>query len=133
MNKMILIGNLVRDPELRTTPSGVSVCNFDVAVNERRGGQDTTSYFRVAAWRQLGEICQKYLAKGRKVCVTGEVRARAYQGNDGTPRAALEVTAENVHFLSGRADSEAASGSSAPSAATQAGGFTAVETDELPF
>lgn len=133
MNTLIIIGNLARDPELRYTPNQIAVCNFDVAVNSRRGGQENTTYFRVAAWQQLGEICQKYLAKGRKVCVTGEVRARAYQGNDGTARASLEVTAENVEFLSGRADSEAASGSSAPSAATQAGGFTAVETDDLPF
>ena len=78
MNKIILIGNLTRDPELRTTPNGYSVCDFTIAVNDRRGRsqqagaqQDTAQFFRVSAWRQLGENCQRYLTKGSKVFVTG--------------------------------------------------------------
>ena len=137
MNKIILIGNLTRDPESRTTPSGHTVCNFDIAVNDRRGGQDNTMYFRVAAWDKTGESCQRYLSKGRKVFVAGPLSARTYQANDGTTRVSLEVNANDVEFLSSRNDDQAggysAPAASAPAPMAQASGFTAVETDELPF
>ena len=144
MNKLTIIGNLTRDPELRTTTTGVNVCDFTVAVNRRQrrdaqNGQPEADFFRVTAWRERGELCAKYLAKGRKVCVIGPVSVRTFTGNDGTTRASLEVTADEVEFLSSRNDGEA-SGSytapaapEAPSAEPQAAGFTAVETDELPF
>ena len=137
MNKIILIGNLTRDPESRTTPSGHTVCNFDIAVNDRRGGQDNTLYFRVAAWDRTGESCQRYLSKGRKVFVAGPLSARTYQANDGTTRVSLEVNANDVEFLSSRNDDMAggysAPAASAPAPMAQSSGFTAVETDELPF
>ncbi len=137
MNKIILIGNLTRDPESRTTPSGHTVCNFDIAVNDRRGGQDNTMYFRVAAWDKTGESCQRYLSKGRKVFVAGPLSARTYQANDGTTRVSLEVNANDVEFLSSRNDDMAggysAPAASAPAPMAQNSGFTAVETDELPF
>ena len=150
MNKIILIGNLTRDPELRTTPNGYTVCDFTIAVNDRRGNrnqqqnvggqqQDTAQFFRVTAWRQLGENCAKYLAKGRKVFVSGPLSARTYQANDGTTRVSLEVQADDVEFLSSRADAEGMGTGSydapAPAASPMAqnSGFTAVETDELPF
>ena len=137
MNKIILIGNLTRDPESRTTPSGHTVCNFDIAVNDRRGGQDTTTYFRISAWDKTGESCQRYLSKGRKVFVAGPLSARTYQANDGTTRVSLEVNANDVEFLSSRNDDMAggysAPAASAPAPMAQASGFTAVETDELPF
>ena len=144
MNKLTIIGNLTRDPELRTTSTGVNVCDFTVAVNRRnrnrdaQNGQPEADFFRVSAWRERGELCAKYLAKGRKVCVIGPVSVRTYQANDGTTRASLEVTAEEVEFLSSRNDADAAGGYSAPaadapSAEPQAAGFTAVETYELPF
>ena len=143
MNKIILIGNLTRDPELRTTPNGYTVCNFDIAVNDRRGRnqqangqQEQTQYFRITVWRQLGETCQRYLSKGRKVYVSGPLTARTYQANDGTTRVSLEVTADDVEFLSSRNDDAAGGYSPAPSAPApmaQASGFTAVETDDLPF
>ena len=145
MNKLTIIGNLTRDPELRTTATGVNVCDFTVAVNRRQrrdaqNGQPEADFFRVSAWRERGELCAKYLAKGRKVCVIGPVSVRTYTGSDGTTRASLEVTADEVEFLSSRNDGEAAGGYTAPAAApeapsadSQAAGFTAVETDELPF
>jgi len=142
MNKLTIIGNLTRDPELRTTPNGVPVCDFTVAVNRRmrrdgQTGQPETDFFRVTAWRQLGENCAKFLAKGRKVCVMGPVSARTYQGNDGTTRVSLEVTADDVEFLSPRGEGEVMGGYAAPAAAPAAeapsAGFTSVETDELPF
>lgn len=136
MNKIILIGNLTRDPETRTTPSGHSVCNFDIAVNDRRGGQENALYFRIAAWDRTGESCQRYLSKGRKVFVAGPLSYRTYQANDGTTRVSLEVNANDVEFLSSRNDDQAGGYSPAPSAPApmaQSSGFTAVETDELPF
>ena len=137
MNKIILIGNLTRDPESRTTPSGHTVCNFDIAVNERRGGQENTMYFRISAWDRTGESCQRYLSKGRKVFVAGPLSARTYQANDGTTRVSLEVNANDVEFLSSRNDDMAggysAPAASAPAPMAQSSGFTAVETDELPF
>ncbi len=147
MNKITLIGNLTRDPELRTTPNGYSVCNFDIAVNDRSGRrngdgqnqQENTIFFRITVWRQLGETCQRYLAKGRKVCVVGALnQPRTYQAKDGTTRVSLEVTADDVEFLSSRNDDGMSGGYSAPAASAPApmaqnSGFTAVETDELPF
>lgn len=143
MNRLTIIGNLTRDPELRSTPTGDSVCDFTVAVNRRvrrdaqNGQQPEADFFRVTAWRQLGENCSKYLAKGRKVAVVGPVRVRTYQANDGTTRASLEVTADDVEFLSPRGEGEGMTGGYAPAAApapaAETAGFTAVETDELPF
>ena len=145
MNKLTIIGNLTRDPELRTTNTGVNVCDFTVAVNRRQrrdaqnNGQPEADFFRVSAWRERGELCAKYLAKGRKVCVIGPVSVRTYTGSDGATRASLEVTADDVEFLSSRSENEAAGAYNAPAAAAvppaepQAAGFTAVETDELPF
>ena len=102
MNKLTIIGNLVRDPELRTTSQGISVCTFTVAVNRRnaREGQPGADFFRVTAWRQMGENCAKYLAKGRKVCVVGSVSVSTYTGNDGATKANLDVTADDVEYLS---------------------------------
>ena len=144
MNKLTIIGNLTRDPELRTTSAGINVCDFTVAVNRRarrdaQAGQQEADFFRVSAWRQLGENCAKYLAKGRKVAVTGSVRVRTYQASDGTTRASLEVQADDVEFLTPRSEQDAGMTGYAPAAAPAApvepasAGFTAVETDELPF
>lgn len=134
MNKCTIIGNLTRDPETRITQSGVSVTSFTVAVNGRakQGEQAQTDYFRVTAWRQLGENCQKYLAKGRKVCVIGSVAVRTYQSNDGGTRASLEITAEDVEFLTPKGESGAAA-EQQPSSGIPAGGYTQVDREELPF
>ncbi len=147
MNKVFLIGNLTRDPEMRTTQSGVSVCSFTIAVNRRRAnnaeaGQPEADFFRISAWRQLGDICSRYLAKGRKVAVVGTVTANAYVGNDGQARASLEVTADDVEFLTPRGEAgEAPAYTPAPApranqgfgAAPQGGGFVQVDEEELPF
>ena len=147
MNKLIIVGNLTRDPELRTTSTGINVCTFTVAVNRRNrradqaAGQPEADFFRVSAWRQLGENCAKYLAKGRKVFVSGPVSVQSYQAQDGSTRFSLEVTADDVEFLSSRNDDAAAGAYAAPAASAPmpaadpqaASGFTAVETDELPF
>ena len=82
MNKAIMIGNLTRDPEVRSTGSGATVCSFRIAVTRRFAGQNgerATDFFDVVAWRQLGELCGRYLAKGRKVAVIGELQTRSYE------------------------------------------------------
>ena len=143
MNRLTIIGNLTRDPEQRTTTTGSTVCTFTVAVNRRerrdqQNGQPEADFFRVSAWNQLGETCQRYLAKGRKVAVVGPVSVHTYQGSDGQTRASLEVMANDVEFLSSRSEMDGEGGYAAPASSTPAegsvsAGFTAVETDELPF
>lgn len=140
MNKATIIGNLTKDPELRTTTSGESVCNFTVAVNrrKRRDGMQEADYFRVSVWRTLGESCSKYLAKGRKVCVVGSVSARAYADREGKPAASLEILAEDVEFLSSSQQGGGSSQSApqdSPGVTDQQTGYQQVDfgDDELPF
>ena len=133
MNKLCIIGNLTRDPERRVTPGGIDVTSFTVAVNRRRreGQEQETDYFRVTAWRQLGVSCGQYLAKGRKVAVIGSVSVSTYQAQDGTTRATLEVTAEDVEFLSPKGEQAAAPAPAASPAAPS--GYVEVDDEELPF
>lgn len=141
MNKLTIIGNLTRDPETRTIPSGSTVCSFTVAVNRRRASQNTNNnqpeadFFRVSAWNKLGDICQRYLAKGRKVCVVGAVSVSSYEAKDGSTRFSLDVSADDVEFLSSRNESQGGGGSYAPSNAGNGdnGGFQEVDDDDLPF
>jgi len=130
--KVIIVGNLGRDPELRYTPQGTPVTNFPVATNERWTDQEgqqqeRTAWFRVTAWRRLAETCAQYLTKGRQVLVEGRLNPdpqtggpRVWTGNDGVPRASYEVTALTVKFLGGRGV-EAAEEAVAP------------EAEEIPF
>lgn len=129
MNKLTIIGNLTKDPELRTTQSGISVCSFTVAVNRRRkpDQQQETDYFRVTTWRERAELCGKWLVKGKKVAVTGPVSVSTYTGQDGKMYANLEVTADDIEFLTPAGNTEP------QGKVDSASGFTAVETDELPF
>ena len=127
MNKLSIIGNLTRDPETRVTQSGSSVCSFTVAV-DRRGQDDKTDFFRVSAWNKTGDTCQKYLAKGRKVAVTGPVSVSTYTGQDGKAYANLEVMAQDVEFLTPKGEQAAP----AP-AATANNGYQEVTDDDLPF
>lgn len=121
MNKLILIGNLTKDPETRTIQSGKTVCTFDLAVNDRQGN---ATYFRVSAWEKLGENCQRYLSKGKKAFVSGPVSARAYTTQSGETRASIEITANEVEFLSPANQLPAPAAPSAP---------TPVQVEELPF
>jgi single-strand DNA-binding protein len=95
----IVIGNLGNDPEARCTPTGKWVTHFSLAVNERYGEKESTTWFRVEAWGKLGELCQQYLAKGRLVMVVGRVSANAFTGQDGKARCSLTLTAQTVKFL----------------------------------
>lgn len=101
MNKVFLIGNLTRDPELSETNSGISVCRISIAVNRRRtgDGEPQTDFFNVTAWRGLADNVAKYCKKGNKIAVTGSIQIRQYEANDGTKRTAVDVVAEDVEFL----------------------------------
>ena len=151
MNKVYLIGNLTRDPEMRSTSTGIPVCNFSIAVNRRfknaQTGQQETDFFNIVAWRQLADLCGRYLAKGRKVAVFGSIQTRTYEAQDGQKRTAFDIVADEVEFLSAgqgsasSGDYQAAMSSPAPVAPrAQApafspadAGFTQVDDDELPF
>ena len=128
MQKVFIIGNLTADPELRTTTTGKNVCTFTVAVNRRNEGAD---FFRVSAWETLGENCNKFLTKGRKVAVVGSVSVRAYQAKNGDPAASLELSAQEVEFLSNPA--ERAENAVKTEVKDEQSGFTVTDTEELPF
>ena len=103
MNRLMIIGNLVADPTDGESKNGKYVSNFTVAVNRTRrdeNGNSVADFFRVSAWNELGKVCQKYLSKGKKVCVIGSVDVRTYEGKDGTTHASMNVQAVDVEFLS---------------------------------
>ena len=133
MNKIMIIGNLTKAPELRSTQDGTPVCGFTVAVNRQRtknNPEPGADFFNVNAWRGLGENCAKFLDKGRKVAVTGRISLRTWE-KDGKHGASLEVLAEDVEFLSSRA--EAATPTQPAPQVDPASGMEAVEPDDLPF
>ena len=103
LNRIVIIGRLTRDPEMRQTPSGTAVCAFTLAVDrsfKSASGERETDFIPVVVWRQLGETCGRYLAKGKLAAVDGRLQIRTYQAQDGSKRTAAEVVAENVRFLS---------------------------------
>ena len=133
MNKLTIIGNLTKDPELRTTTAGKKVCSFTVAANRRKKipGQPDADFFKVSAWNDLGENCAKFLVKGKKVCVIGPVSVHPYLTQKGEAAANMEINADEVEFLSPRQEQTEIQ----PPAekVDQQSGFTAVTTSELPF
>ena len=137
MNKITLIGNLTHDPEVRSTPNGVTVCSFTIAVNRRfasgAGGERPTDFFRINAWRQLGDTCARFLSKGRKVAVIGELQARTYEAKDGTTRMSLDVQADEVAFLSPKQQEDGAAPARGGDSAQDLAGFTDIQSDDIPF
>jgi len=134
MNKITIIGNLTKTPELRYTQDGTSVCGFTVAVNRKKtqnNQEPGADFFNVNAWRTLGENCHRFLEKGRKVCVVGRISLRTWE-KEGKHGASLEVLAEEVEFLSPR-NSDTETPEEAPAPVDAQTGFAQVETDELPF
>lgn len=133
MNKIFLIGNLVRDPDSRTTQNGTPVCSFSIAVNRRQSaqaGQPDADFFRVVTWRTLAESCSKYLNKGRKVSVVGSVHLATYTAQNGENRANLEVQADDVEFI-GPYEKPAQNAPETPKTDEQSG-FVQVD-EKLPF
>lgn len=106
MNKVLIIGNLGSDPEMRYTPSGQAVTSFTVATNYKYttasgDNREETEWFRVSAWGRLAETSNQYLSKGRKVYVEGRLRSRSFEGKDGQTRFTMEINASDVRFLDG--------------------------------
>lgn len=136
VNKVILIGNLGRDPEVRFTPNGQAVARFSVATTEKwrdQQGQlqERTEWHNVVVWGKQAESCGQYLAKGRQVYVEGRLQTRSYEDKDGVKRQVTEVVAQNVRFLGGpgtRATAEAA-----PLVPPGEGPVAPVEEDDTPF
>lgn len=128
MNLTILIGNLADDPNMSTTRSGISVCTFRLAVQRRFAnaqGKREADFFNIVVWRQLAELCGRYLAKGRKCAVKGSLQTRSYPANDGSTRYVTEIIADEVQFLGSPA------GQTHGSAAQDE--FIPVDESELPF
>lgn len=146
-NKIILVGNLGRDPELRYTPQGTPVCSFSLATNERRKdkntgeNQDLTTWFRVTLWGRQAEVASQYLTRGKAVYIEGRLRVEEYTDRDGKPRHSLEVNATDMQFIGGRGEEGGApqaraatarseSGESAPESAPEP---TDLSDDDVPF
>lgn len=131
MNKCILIGNLTKDPELTTTTNGVAVCRFTIAVSRRYSnadGERETDFLNIVVWRSLGENCHKFLKKGSKVGVVGNIQNRSYDATDGTKRYITEIVAEEVEFLSTKNADET------PKAQTEdVAKLQPIDDDGLPF
>lgn len=149
INQVILMGNLTRDPELRTTPGGQSVCSFGLAVNRSFQGsdgnqQDAVDYFDITAWGKLGELVNQYLAKGRKCLVMGRLSYRQWE-QDGQKRSKVEVIASDVTFLDGRGGDGAGNNSYEDGGQPNSGGNDAnnnvaienvddkIDLSEIPF
>lgn len=111
LNKVQLIGNLTRDPELRYTPAGTAVCSFSIATNrvwttQSGDKKEEADFHRIVSWNKLAEICSQFLAKGRKVYVEGRLSTRSWQAQDGTQRSTTEVVASDMIILDSRRDTE---------------------------
>ena len=131
LNKIILIGRLVRDPELRYTPNGAAVASFAIAVDRQytnRQGNRETDFIDIVVWQKLAETCANPLGKGRLVAVEGRLQIRSYETQEGQRRKVAEVVAENVRFLDWPKDSKAAGDDNA-----DLGGSLSAAGDDLPF
>ena len=138
INRVVLVGNLTRDPELRHTPSGTAVCSLRIAVNTRRKDEtgqwtDKPNYFDITVWGQQGENCAQYLSKGRPVAIDGRLEWREWEAQDGSKRQAVEVVADSVQFLGGRQDSEGPAYVPAGAAGAADDFPTTPADDDIPF
>ena len=138
-NKIIIVGNLGRDPELRYTAQGTPVCSFSVATNERRKDrngemQDHTTWFRVTLWNRLAETASQYLQKGKQVYIEGRLRVDEYIDRDGKPRHSLEVFATDMQFIGSRGDDAPYErAASASASASPADSQSDLSDDDIPF
>ena len=131
LNKVLLIGNLTKDPELRYTPAGVAVANLRLAVNRKykdKSGEwkDDTCFITVTAWDKQAEVCNQYLQKGKPIFVEGRLQSRSWETTDGQKRTTIDVRAERIQFLGAKSESSM-SGQEAPAAAESVGGSQGAE------
>jgi len=144
INRVVLVGNLTRDPEMKHLPSGTALCSLRIAVNTRRKDEtgqwtDKPNYFDVSVWGNQGESCAQYLAKGRPVAIDGRLEWREWEATDGSgKRQAVEIVADNVQFLGSRSDGDGGGGGGqfVPAGASQsnAADFPSQPADDdIPF
>lgn len=147
LNRVILIGNLGRDPEIRTTQSGTNVTSFSVATSEKwkdKSGdlQEKTEWHRIVVWGRQAESCNEYLFKGRPVCIEGKIQTREYEDRDGVTKRITEIIASNVIFLGQKGDSESSGGSHSsspgkssgkPSGKSKPASTPPPDDDDIPF
>jgi single-strand DNA-binding protein len=139
INKVIIIGRLGNDPEVRYTPSGAAVAKFSVATSEEWKDKNTgekkerTEWHRITAWGKLGEICGEYLAKGRQVYVEGRLQTSSYDDKDGVKRYSTEIVASDVQFLGSKESGGGRSGGGTPSREPLGGQGPPPSDDDIPF
>lgn len=129
MNKVIIVGRLCQDPEVRYTQSGIAVTTFNLAVDNGYGENKRTDFIPVVAWRKLAEVCGNNLNKGRRVLVEGSLQIRSYEANDGSKRRVAEVVAQNVEFM----DSKQSGGEQNSGYDVNSFGTDVTPEDEVPF
>lgn len=135
MNKVILIGNLTKNPELTTTNNGINVCRFTLAVQRRFANEDgerDADFINIVVWRGLADNCHKYLTKGSKCSVVGVIQTRSYDAQDGSKRYATDIVAEEVEFLSTKKPEET-KGEPKKEAKAEQTKFEPIDDDNLPF
>ena len=135
MNKVILVGNLTRDPELTETPSGVAVCRFAIAVSRDYASADgtrETDFFNITVWRGRAENCGKYLKKGNKVAIVGSLQNRSYEDKDGIKRNVTDVVASEVEFLTPKG-SQGEEDAPVVSVKRERPQLEAIDDNQLPF
>ena len=136
LNKVILGGRLTRDPELKTTPNGVKVAQFSIAVNRRSGSEQVTDFFNVTAWRGTAEFITKFFRKGSSICIVGSIQTRSWTDNEGNKRSVVEIVADEATFVDGKNDNEQ---QTAPAPSYMPDAYKApslediTEDDDLPF
>ena len=136
MNKVILIGNLTRDPELTETASGIAVCRFSIAVSRDYAGADgnrETDFFNITVWSKQAENCGKYLKKGNKVAVVGRLQNRSYDDKDGNKRYVTDIIADEVEFLTPRGAAEGSEDMDSVSSRREQPRLEAIDDNQLPF
>ena len=146
MNKVILMGRLTRDPEMRQTPNGVAVCSFSIAVNRRfaKEGQQTADFINCAAWRQQAEFICKYFQKGSMIAVVGSIQSRTWENQEGKKQYSTDVVVDEVYFTGSKNESHTQGGDSYNTVQTRPDdafggmdtmGFQAIDgsEDDLPF
>jgi single-strand DNA-binding protein len=138
VNKVILVGNLGKDPEVRFTPSGRAVAKFPLATtdswtDQENSRQERTEWHNVVVWGKQAESCGQYLAKGRQVYVEGAIRSRSYDDKEGNKRYITEIVAQRIQFLGGGGGRGAAAGSSGVESFDEFGGAPAPSEDDVPF
>ncbi|MGG0757299.1 single-stranded DNA-binding protein [Brevibacillus laterosporus] len=138
LNRVILIGRLTKDPDMKYTPNGVAVTTFTIAVDRRfsgQGGEKETDFIGIVAWRQLADLCTNYLRKGKQCAVEGRLQTRSYDNKEGKKVFVTEVIAENVQFLSSQGSEPSVNKKTSPSndPFSDTGKPINISDDDLPF